>query len=116
MTAVAAEASPVQPAPAEAPGPPRPDPLLQGLLRLTRQLERPCAEAELKAAAAIPEAGADAACLARLAERLGFAPRLERATKARLGRTPRRSCCSVRGRTRRGRAGRGSCGPAPAGT
>ncbi len=84
--AVAAEASPAQAA--EAAGPPRPDPLLQGLLRLTRQLERPCAEAELKAAAAVPETGADPACLARLAERLGFTPRLERATKARLGRAP----------------------------
>ncbi|HEX8374621.1 MAG TPA: ABC transporter transmembrane domain-containing protein, partial [Geminicoccaceae bacterium] len=82
------EPIPAQTVPTEVAGPSRPDPLLQGLLRLTRQLERPCAEAEIKAAAAVPESGADAACLARLAERLGFAPRLERATKARLGRIP----------------------------
>src|SRR4051794_41804368 len=62
------------------------DPLLTALLRLIRQLDRPCAEAELRAAAPIPEGGADAACLARVAERLGFAPRLEPVNRWRLRR------------------------------
>src|SRR5690348_10472606 len=62
------------------------DPLLTALLRLIRQLERPCSEAELRAAARIPGGGADAACLMRVAERLGFAPRLEPAGRWRLRR------------------------------
>src|SRR3954447_11231899 len=62
------------------------DPLLTALLRLIRQLDRPCAEAELRAAAPIPEGGADAACLVRVAERLGFAPRLEPVKRWRLRR------------------------------
>src|SRR4051794_39295150 len=71
------------------------DPLLTALLRLIRQLDRPCAEAELRAAAPIPEGGADAACLARVAERLGFAPRLEPVNRWRLRRLDRPTCCSA---------------------
>src|SRR4051795_13127849 len=62
------------------------DPLLTALLRLIRQLDRLCAEAELRAAAPIPEGGADAAWLARVAERLGFAPRLGPVNRWRLRR------------------------------
>ena len=62
----------------------RTDPLLQALLRLIRQLERPCAEAELRNAVALPEGGADPACLVRVAERVGLSARLEHAGRRRL--------------------------------
>jgi ABC-type bacteriocin/lantibiotic exporter with double-glycine peptidase domain len=62
----------------------RADPLLQALLRLIRQLERPCAEAELRNAVAVPEGGADPACLVRVAERVGLSARLEHAGRRRL--------------------------------
>ncbi len=71
-----------------APGPERTDLLLQALLRLIRQLERPCAEAELRNAVAVPESGADPACLVRMAERVGLSARLEHAGRRRLGSTP----------------------------
>src|SRR3954469_22630352 len=81
---MAAEASAAAETEEGAPG--TADPLLTALLRLIRQLDRPCAEAELRAAAPVPEGGADAACLGRVAERLGFAPRLEAVKRWRLRR------------------------------
>lgn len=83
LVQAAADAAP-RPGPTPAPA----DPMLQALLRLVRQLERPCTEAELRAAAVVPEEGADATCLVRVAERLDMAPRLERATRSRLRHLP----------------------------
>lgn len=67
---------------------PAADMLLLALVRLCRQLGRPVSEAELRASAAIPATGADLACLGRLADRLGFMPRIQRLGRRALARLP----------------------------
>ena len=81
---------------ADAPEPPGPDGLLLAFMRLCRQLERPVTEAELRAVATPAAAGADLACLGRMAERLGFTLRTVRMSAAALARVP--TPCLIIGR------------------
>ncbi|HET6466832.1 MAG TPA: peptidase domain-containing ABC transporter [Geminicoccaceae bacterium] len=83
MVAVSASAPEVPAAPAR--DTPQ-DALLLGLLRLARQQGRPLSEAELRAAAPVPESGADLRSLLRVAERTGFRARVERVSARRLQR------------------------------
>jgi ABC-type bacteriocin/lantibiotic exporter with double-glycine peptidase domain len=70
------------------PEPPASDGLLLGFIRLCRQLERPVTEAELRASVTLPEAGADLACLAKLATRCGFGLKSPRMSARELSRLP----------------------------
>jgi HlyB family type I secretion system ABC transporter len=64
------------------------DALLQGFQRLCEQLGRPCAEAEIRAAAPLPEAGMDLRCLLVAAKRLGFKVHHERLRRRNLDAIP----------------------------
>ena len=68
------------------PEPAAPDGVLLAFMRLCRQLERPVTEVELRAAVALPDAGADLASLRKLAARFGFALQTLQASPARLAR------------------------------
>ena len=78
------------------PNPDRVDGVLLAVSRLLRQLERPVTEAELRAAATLPEAGADLSWLKTVASRLGFTIQLQRLTPRRLGTVP--TPCIILGR------------------
>jgi HlyB family type I secretion system ABC transporter len=67
---------------------PAPDRVLGALERLTRQLERPFAAAEIRAAVPIPRTGMDLVTLQRAADRLGFKARSEKLTRRRLRHLP----------------------------
>ena len=62
----------------------QPDGVLLALVRLCRQLDRPVTEAELRAAATLPEGGVDLPCLITIAARLGFGVRTLRMSPRRL--------------------------------
>ncbi|MFO1049451.1 MAG: peptidase domain-containing ABC transporter [Geminicoccaceae bacterium] len=70
--------------PKAAPEPGRADGVLVAAARLLRLLDRQINEAELRAAATLPEAGADLGWLRALAARLGFGLRVQRPNARRL--------------------------------
>ena len=76
-------------------------------VRLCRQLDRPVTEAELRAAATLPEGGVDLACLTTIAARLGFAVRTLRMSPRRAGWRPH-AVPDPGSPARRGVAGAGS--------